>query len=156
MRTVLVALLASSLLAATAVAGAKPKAGPAKAPAGGVTDATVSAAVTEFVDSLNSLDDNRVLSAIAPADRGALKGRENLIGIIYPNKLATPKVNSWEKVENGGKTIGALAKITVEATDSLEGVKAAREMTWFLALDGNALKVSVASVWLDADMVRER
>lgn len=145
-------LVAFILVAGTASAAGKAKP-PAKAP-GGISDATVSAAVTEFVESLNSMDDSRVLAAVSMGDRGALKGRTDLIGIVYPNKLQAPKVNSFEKVEIGGKTIGVTAKITVEETDPVENLKKSVEHTWFLALDGNQLRVSLTSVWLDADMVR--
>lgn len=152
--TVLFVLAFTFLFSGLALAG-KAKA-PAKKPAAtGISDATVSAAVTEFVDSLNSLEDERVLASLSPADRGSLKGRENLIGLVYPKKLSAPKVSSFEKVEVGGKTLGVNAKISVEETDPIDNLKSPKEHTWFLALDGNTLKVSLASVWLDADMVRE-
>ena len=148
------AVLALTLLVSgTALAGKAAKA-PAKAPAGGISDATVSAAVTEFVESLNSMDDDRVLASITAGDRGSLKGRNDLIGVVYPNKLQAPKVTSFEKVDVGGKTIGAMVKITVDETDPVENLKVNKEHTWFLALDGNQLRVSLTSVWLDADMVR--
>lgn len=146
-------VLVSSLLVSGAALAAKPKAAP-KAPAGGISDATVSAAVTEFVESLNSMDDARVLAAVSAGDRGALKGRSDLIGVVYPKKLNAPKVNSFEKVDVGGKTIGVSAKITVEEIDPVENLKASKDHTWFLVLDGNQLRVSLTSVWLDADMVR--
>ena len=144
--------LALAVLALTLVAAGKAKA-PAKA-AGGISDATVSAAVTEFVESLNSMDDDRVLASVTAGDRGSLKGRNDLIGVVYPNKLQAPKVTSFEKVDVGGKTIGVTAKISVEETDPVENLKKQKEHTWFLALDGNQLRVSLTSVWLDADMVR--
>lgn len=154
MRKTLVALaLAVTLIPAAALAGkAKPA---AKKPAAtGISDATVAAAVNEFVESLASLEDDRVLAAIAAADRGSLKGRENLIGMVYPRKLSSPKVNGFEKVEIGGKTIGVNAKVTVDETDPVDAVKASKDHTWFLVLDGNTLKVSLSSVWLDADLVK--
>lgn len=146
-------VLASTLLVSGAAFAGKAKP-PARAPAGGINDATVSAAVTEFVESLSSLEDARVLAAITAGDRGALKGRSDLIGIVYPNKMQAPKVTSFEKVEVGGKTIGVTAKLTVDETDPVENLKVSKEHTWFLALDGNQLRVSLTSVWLDADMVR--
>lgn len=155
MRKFLVLLVAFSFLSVAALASGK--SAPSKRTGkGGISDATVSAAVKEFVDSLNSMEDDRVLAAITPADRGALKGRDNLIGLVAPKKLTEPKVASFEKVVNGGKTIGVTAKVTVDETDPIDGMKAPKERTWFLALDGsNQLKVSVSSVWLDAEMVRE-
>lgn len=150
MRTILSFVLAFSFLSIAAFA-----AKPAAKKTAGISDASVSAAVKEFVDSLNSVEDERVLAAITASDRGALKGRENLIGLVYPRKLTDPKVASFEKVQAGGKTIGVMAKVTVDETDPLDGMKAPKERTWFLALDGNQLKVSVSSVWLDAEMVRE-
>lgn len=156
MHKTLLALIAFTSLGGAALAAEKaPAKTKAKPPAAGITEAGVKAAVSEFVDALNSLDDARVLAAISAGDRGALKGRENLIGVVYPKKLSDPKVGSWEKVESAGKAIGALATITVQETDPIEGVSSAKDRTWFLALDGNQLKVSVSSVWLDAGMVRE-
>jgi hypothetical protein len=155
-RHAFLAALLLSLLPGAALAAGKAKAAPAKKPAAttGISDASVAAAVTEFVESLASLEDDRVLAAVAAADRGSLKGRENLIGMVYPNKLASPKVNSFEKVEIGGKTIGVNAKITVEETDPVDAIKSSKDHTWFLVLDGNTLKVSLSSVWLDADLVK--
>lgn len=151
--TVLFLLAFTFLLPGIALAG-KAKASSKKS--AGISEASVSAAVTEFVESLNSLEDDRVLASVTPADRGSLKGRENLIGLVYPRKLSAPTVTSFEKVVVGGKTIGVNAKITIEETDPIDSLKSPKERTWFLALDGNTLKVSVASVWLDADMVGER
>lgn len=148
----LLAVLVFCLFSGVALAAGKKSA--RKAPSG-LSDASVSAAVDEFVTSLNSLEDAKVLAAIAAADRGALKGRENLIGLVYPKKLTNPKVTSWEKVESGGRTIGVLAKVTVEEQDPLDPVTAPVDRTWFLALDGKELKVSVSSVWLDAGLVQE-
>lgn len=153
--TVLFALAFTFLFSGLALAAGKAKAPAKKAAATGISDASVAAAVNEFVDSLNSLEDERVLASISAADRGTLKGRENLIGLVYPKKLSGPKVTSFEKVEMGGKTIGVNAKISVEETDPIDNLKSPKDHTWFLALDGNTLKVSLASVWLDADMVRE-
>lgn len=155
MRKAFVPFVLALTLFVAGTASAAGKAKPAaKAPAGGISDATVSAAVTEFVESLSSMDDDRVLAAVSAGDRGALKGRSDLIGLVYPNKLQGPKVTSFEKLEVAGKTIGVTAKITVEETDPVENLKKSKEHTWFLALDGNQLRVSLASVWLDADMVR--
>ena len=152
MRTLLLALALVAFLPAAAFA--KTKAAPKKPAATGISDATVAAAVTEFVDALASLEDDRVLASLSAGDRGALKGRENLIGMVYPNKLSAPKVTSFEKVEVGGKTIGVKANVSVEETDPVDAVKMTKEHTWFLALDGNTLKVSLSSVWLDADLVK--
>ena len=151
MRVVVISLLSTLLLSGSAIAASKTA--PKKAP-GGISDASVKAAVVEFVEALNSMDDERVLAALAPSDRAALKGRTDLIGVVYPNRLLNPTITSFEKVDANGKTLGVLAKVSVEETDPLEGVKAMREKKWFLALDGNSLRVSLTSVWLDAGMVK--
>lgn len=151
MRTLLSVLVPMFLVSGIAFAAGKTT---ASKKATGISDATVKAAVTEFVDALNSMDDERVLAAIAPSDRAALKGRSDLIGVVYPNKLGNPSIASFEKFDSHGKTLGVLAKVKVEETDPVEGVKAEREKTWFLALDGNTLRVSLTSVWLDAGMVK--
>ncbi len=121
----------------------------------GVSQASVEAAVKEFVEALNSLEDERVLNALTAADRLPLRGRENMIGIVYGRKVLNPTVKSWEKVEHGGKTIGAKAVVSVEEVDPIDSTKVPKDRTWFLALDGNVLKVSLASVWLDGGKVHE-
>ena len=153
MRKFLFSVLACSFLTTFAFAAGKTTAKPAAKT--GISEATVNAAVKEFIEALASLDDDRVLASVAAADRGALKGRENLIGTVFPRKMTTPKVSSFEKVDVGGKTIGAIAKVTVQETDPIDGMASPKERSWFLALDGNVLKVSVSSLWLDAEMVKE-
>lgn len=133
---------------------AKPAAKPATKPATtGVSEASVSAAVTEFVEALNSVDDERVLKALTPSDRLVLRGKENLIGIVYGGKLQKPVVKSFEKIEVAGKVVGAKAMIALEEIDPIDSTAVAKDRTWFLALDGNTLKISLASVWLDAGKV---
>lgn len=153
MRSLLLPLFAALLLlAGSPLAEAKSK----KAqPRTGVSEATVSAAVTEFVDALNSLDEERLLRALSPADRLPLRGKENLIGQVYGRKLVNPSLKSFEKVEQGGKVVGAKALVAVEEVDPIESTRVPKEKTWFLALDGNVLRVSLASVWLDAGRVGE-
>lgn len=116
----------------------------------GVSDTSVAACATEFVDALNSLEEERVLSALSPGDRIALRGHENLIGLVFGRKILNPQVKSFEKVEKDGKLLGAKAVVSVDEVDPVEGVKATKEHTWFMALDEkNTLKISLASVWLD-------
>lgn len=149
-----VVLMLSLPLAASAHARAKKPAASAHAKTGGVTDTTVAACATEFVDALNSLDDERVLGALSPSDRIAIRGHENMIGLVYPRKLLNPTVKSWSKVEKDGKLLGAKAVVDVEELDPVEGVKKPTEHTWFMALDErSALKVSLSSVWLDLGKV---
>lgn len=154
MRAFLLPLFAALLLAGSpSLAEAKTK--KKAAPKTGVSEATVSAAVTEFVEALNSLDDERLLLALSPADRLPLRGKENLIGQVHGRKLVNPSLKSFEKVEQGGKVVGAKAVVAVEEVDPIESTRVPKEKTWFLALDGNVLRVSLASVWLDAGRVGE-
>ncbi len=115
----------------------------------GISQASVSAAVSEFVLALGSHDEERVLAAISPSDRLALRGRENLIGTVYERALQSPNVKSFEKVSAKGKDVGVKAVVTVQEIDSIDGTTAPKEKTWYLVLDGNTLKVSIVSVWLD-------
>lgn len=121
----------------------------------GVSQASVEAAVKEFVNALNSLEDERVLMALSPADRLPLRGRDNMIGVVYGRKVLNPTVKSWEKVEHGGKVIGAKAVVSVEEVDPIDSTKIPKDRTWFLSLDGGTLRVSLASVWLDSGKVGE-
>ena len=153
MRSLLLSVVAALLLTGTtSFAEAKSKAKPAT---GVVSEATVSKAIVEFVDALNSLDDERVLRALAPADRLALRGKENLIGQVHGRKLVNPSLKSFEKIEQGGRVVGAKALVAVEEIDPIESTRVPKEKTWFLALDGKVLHVSLASVWLDAGRVGE-
>lgn len=120
----------------------------------GVTDATVAACTTEFVEALNSLDDERVLSALAASDRISLRGHANLIGSVFGKKILNPQVKAFEKLEKDGKVLGAKATVTVDEVDPIEGTKAAKDHVWFLSLDEkNTLKVSLSSIWLDTGRV---
>lgn len=148
------ALLFVAAVLVSVPAFAAGKKAPAKK-ATGVSQASVDAAVKEFVEALNSLDDNRVLASLAPADRLPLKGRDNLIGVVYGKKLLNPVVKSWEKVDAGGKTVGAKAVVSLEEVDPIDSTKVPKDRTWFLSLDGQTLKVSLASVWLDSGKVGE-
>lgn len=142
--------------AATASAAGKTAAKPAAKPATtGVSDATVAATVTEFVDALSSVDDERVLKVLSPSDRLALRGKEDLIGIVYGRKLEKPVVKSFEKVEQAGKVVGVKAVVSIDEVDPVDSTRISKDRTWFLALDGNTLKVSLSSVWLDAGKVGE-
>jgi hypothetical protein len=150
-------LLASSFSPAISLpayaAKAAAKNGPAKG-AAGVSDASVAACAAEFVDALNSLDDERVLSALSPSDRIALRGRPSLIGLVFGKKILDPQVKSFEKVEKDGKLLGAKVVVSVNEVDPLEQTKSAKDHTWFLALDEkNFLKVSLSSVWLDTGKI---
>ena len=150
--TLLLLTLPCSALAAKAKAGAKatPAATGKTASPAGVSDASVAACVTEFVESLNSLDDERVLSALTPGDRVSLRGRQNMIGLIFGRKILNPQVKSFDKLEKDGKVVGAKAVVSVDEVDPLDGMKSAKDHTWFLAVDEKGtLKVSLASVWLD-------
>ena len=134
-------------------AKAASKAAPAKG-AAGVSDASVAACAAEFVDALNSLDDERVLASLSPSDRVALRGRSNLIGLVFGKKILDPQVKSFEKVERDGKLLGAKAVVSVNEVDPLELTKSAKDHTWFMALDEkNMLKVSLSSVWLDTGKI---
>ena len=101
------------------------------------------------------LDEERVLKSLAPSDRLALRGRDNLLGVVYGRKLMNPVVKSFEKVEQGGKAVGAKASVSLTEVDPLDSTQIPKERTWFLALDGNQLRVSLLSVWLDAGKVQE-
>ena len=143
----------------TAKAGSNHDAKPSATPAGkmaptGVSDAAVAACTTEFVEALNSLDDERVLGALSPADRIALRGRGNMIGMVFGKKILNPQVKSFEKIEKDGKALGAKVVVTVDEVDPIEGTKAAKDHTWFMALDEkNTLKMALSSVWLDTGRV---
>lgn len=149
---ILFAVLSLSVSSASAAgkSGAKPK--PA---ATGISDATVSATVTEFVEALSSVDDERLLKVLSPSDRLALRGKDDLIGIVYGRKLEKPVVKSFEKVEVGGKVVGAKAVVSIDEVDPVDSTRISKDRTWFLSLDGNTLKVSLSSVWLDAGKVGE-
>jgi hypothetical protein len=132
----------------------KPAASATPKKATGVNDDSVAAAVNAFVDALNSLDEAKVLDSVTPADRLALMGHDQLIGIVNPRKLINPTVKAWEKVEKDGKLLGAKATISLEEVDPIDGTKVPKERNWALALDGNVLKVSISSVWLDAGRLK--
>lgn len=159
--TVLVALSIPSFAATTkstakaASKTSKPTATPAgKGAPAGVNDVSVAACATEFVEALNSLDDERVLGALAAPDRVALRGRENMIGMVFGKKILNPQVKSFNKLEKDGKLVGAKAMVTVDEVDPIEGTKAAKDHTWFMSLDEkNVLKVSLSSVWLDTGRI---
>ena len=153
--TVAVLLLVTPAVSAAPKAAAKheTKAIASKG-ATGVTDATVTASVTEFVDALNSLEDERVLGALSPSDRISLRGHQNLIGTVFGKKMLNPQVKKFDKIEKDGKLLGAKAVVSVDEVDPIEGTKASKEHTWFLALDEkNTLKVSLTSIWLDTGKI---
>jgi hypothetical protein len=117
-------------------------------PSGTITRKQVDKSVTNFVTALNSLSDKKALATLAPGDRMALQGKENMLSLVSERKLLNPKVEGFEAVKEGKQVIGARVKVVVEEVDPLDGTKVPRHYTWYLVREGKSLKVSVLSLWL--------
>src|SRR5579859_3198590 len=147
-------LLLLILLPRPAQAAAKKSGGSGHSRPSGVSEAAISGAVNAFVDGLNTLDDKAVLAALAPADRATLGDKTNVIGLVYPRKAMNPTVKSWEKISDAGKVVGARAVVDLEEVDPIDGTHVPKERNWVFVLDpGNVLRISLASLWLDASRV---
>lgn len=139
--TLTCSLVAAALLVATpAAAGKKPPAG--------ITQAAAQASVTEFVNALNSLSEEKALMTVAAGDRLSLRGKEDALSLISERKLLNPKVVALKEIKEGKRVIGAQVHVALEEIDPLDATRVPKKYDWVLVKEGSKLRVSVLSLWL--------